>query len=232
MKKILCLLMVLFMLLGCGNVNTENIENWDIPIKDIESVEIKKIFHDKSTYVLDKEDGLKLIEAFNNIKTSDIHWDLSEENQDCTSNIAIITVKTKTEEIKIYYSPFGTITYNEYDYFTYFNLEYYDFMRVIGEKYNISFINWEEDLFKGNNGFGVSNPSDVVCSPTKKVNDVLKSIGCEEQVDEELTIQDIIDSYEGELVLNDIIEYENMSVKVIEFNEDNKISAVIFHYDE
>ena len=217
----------------CSKEDENNIDNWDINLNLIESV---TIFHqyDKIEVMLEKEDAIQLIGKFNAIETDDIHWDILEEVQDCTDYQAYITVKTNIEDIVIGYSEFGTIYYNEIDYFTYFDLEYYDEMRNLEVKYNFDILDWENDFLynMGNYGLGVANPSEVVCDPKLKVVDALSAMGYKDVFeDQNITILDILNE-QNQVKLNDVIEYENISIKIIETKDNDRITAVVVKYIE
>ena len=230
MKRIIILLLI-SMLYACSKVDENDIDHWDIPINTIESVTIYHQIH-KTQVNLEKEDAIQLIEKFNEIEANDIHWDILDDLQGCSDYQAYITIKTNKEDIVIGYSEFGTIYYNNTDYFTYFNLDYYDTMRNLETKYNFEILDWENDFLYdyGNQGLGVANPGEVVCDPKLKIVDALNAIGYKDVFsDSNMTMLDILEKQE-KIQLNDVVEYDNIRVKIIEMKENNRITAVVLQY--
>lgn len=223
---------ILFVLLGCTNLNKniKDIENWDINLYEIEKVIVKNIYSGGKEVQISKEDSIRLIESFNEIEVNDIYEQYSEPLFGGGLN-AQIKVQTNDEIITISSSPFGYLAYQDKYYQLLFDTEYFDVLREIDIKYDLSFIDWENDLLNLNDGYGAELPNYVICNPNKKINEVLKAMKTESRIDnDEITILDVLNSNNGDLVLNSIVEYKNIRIKIIEIKEDNRITAVIFHH--
>ena len=250
MKKISICLMVL-LLSGClnqsiestlikGNENdstleilatVDDIENWDIDINDVESVELYVFFEDKKEWeflTLTDTEVTRFIHAFNTIQKNDIYWDISSPTplyNLTASSVSIDVNKKNGEKILLTYDPLNIIGYNENVYFTRYYLELGDVIRELQTKYGFRYVDLEYNINIPDNKVLTAWYEDALISPALTVNDLRETLNKDRLNGLDMTFNDIIESYKSEIELNDMIETEDMRIKIIEI-KNNKVTAI------
>lgn len=213
----------------------EDIPEWDIAMDHIDQVAIRRNIKDAISYQLTKREIEDLISAFNATKNSEIYWDLSNSENLYGYTYAFIDIKMKDgEELCLPYTPFGIISYKGMHYYTNYQLLYYDAVREIDAKYHIGILDLENEFLYeySNNGFATACYANLICSPNKTINEARRAIGMSEVDNGKKELIEILDLYKNELMLNDVIETEDMRIKVIEIKDDHRVTAVAVEFKE
>ena len=116
-------------------------------------------------------------------------------------------------------------------YYTNYQLEYYDVIRELQIKYNFKFEDQESAISKRtNNGIAWYCKNDIIFNLTCQVNDALRTVGREETYGGAITFEDLLKPHLDSLKLNDVVEIENMIIKVIEIKDNKRITALAVHF--
>lgn len=224
MKRIIALLLIMLIAVGCESKASADYL-WNISVDDIEKVEIQYMDYTFRTKEIELSDGISLINALNKIKRTEVDFEkTNNEPNFWIENIIILNMKNG-EMIKIGYTPWPIISYDNYHYFVNMNAEFFDCTREIDKKYGLSSIQWQDEFQY--NPYGGFLFSDCIVSVNQTFNEVLKQLEFEQRMDDNLTIKSVLDD-SGFLQLNDVVTYNNIELKVIEII-DNEVTAVIFH---
>lgn len=202
----------------------------DIDINRIQKVEIQYMEDTFKTKEISYEDGIRLVEAFTKISIDDIDHDLSGTGPVVDIPYAILL--TMENEVKTIGYDILPVIYKDDEYvYVNMNHEFFDCAREIHEKYDLKGYTFRDYIFENpsNNGYGGFLMSDCIVSPDKTFNEVLERLAVEERIENDVTIQDILNQHDN-IQLNDVVYYENIAIKVIEIIDD-KVSAVIFHVE-
>ena len=238
MKKkigIILLFVVLSIFAFCVLKSEDKGDDWDIPVSEIALVYISEGKVNGGLYFITEEEGIKLVNAFNAVRKEDIYWDLvNDEGLYGPAYGNVVVMLNNGERIRIGINPFGWIDYQGFHYYTNFQIEYYDVIRELQVKYGFQY----EDIEKGilmQTDYGVMwyCKENIIVSLSCKLNDALRTMGFEYRVDNEITFGDLLSPYEN-LKLNDVVELEEWTIKVIEVKDENRITglAVRFRGDQ
>ena len=211
---------------------TDDIENWDIPVEDVETVTCWIYMKDDENqrheyHSISEEDGIRIVEAFNAIQKSDIYWDLTYEGDLFGGPTWHFKVEMKNgESINLPMNPFYYLNYKGIYYFPSFQIYYYDVIREICEKYDFSYLDYENHAIDNSaEGLIWIINSDMIVLADNNINDTLKSISLNEIDGYNLTFNDLLKTYKNDLELNDVVETDELYIKVIEIKE-GKITTV------
>ena len=254
MMHILCLILLSLSLAMCGcSQNAElikyseikhnsdlslvdDIEGWDIDAENISQITIRCYHNGAIDYVIDDQEDIRLlIGAFNEVQNQDIYWDLTNDDGLYGGPIASIIISfCDDQEIIIPYNPLGIITHNGTNYYTTYQLRYYDVVRELDVKYKMGILDLENDFLYEyrSDGLGVVCHNEVILSSERTINEARAATGNKKLFGNNVTFNDFLEIYSDEIELNDIVETETMRIKVIEIKEDNRITAVAVEFKE
>ena len=211
----------------------DDIDGWDIPIEQIKTVCIDEFRLDYHPYYLSQNEGIRLVKAFNAIQNKDIYYEESLENVygGYLSNI-VVTLKSG-EKIYIGYSPTCQLTYKEKVYYMSCQLKYYDVIRDLYKGIgSFPYIDWETDYFDSTNGVGVGWVNHIIIDPNKSINEARSILGNQKKENQDYTFNDLLDYYRCDLEINDVVETEDIRIKVIEIKENHRVTAVAVEFKE
>lgn len=222
---------VTILLTGCQKAE-DNFAHWTIPVSDVSFVFINEHSKNNGLFFLTKEESIDLVTAFNSIKKNDIHWDLSnDEGLFGPFYCNAVVVLNNGRQISLGINPWGIIDYMGVHYYTNYQLGYYDVIRELQIKYNFKFEDWEKAIPKQTNyGIAWYCKNDIILNLTCLVNDALRTVGREETYGEAITFEDLLKPHLDSLKLNDVVEIENMIIKVIEIKDNKRITALAVHF--
>lgn len=201
----------------------DDIEGWDIPIDQIKTVCIDEFRLNIHPYYFSKKDGIRLVKAFNAIQKKDIY---GEESYGGYFSRVVVTLKSG-EEIRIGYSPTCQLAYKGVYYYTSFQLEYYDVIRDLYKgKGSFPYVDWKTDYFDSLGGVGTGWINHIIVDPNKTINEARDLLyGMSKKEGQDYTFTDLLEKYHCELELNDVVETEDMRIKVIEIKDDYRVTA-------
>ncbi len=219
MKKINLFIILFITLFACDVKDDLDIPNWDIPFKYVNNIELISLNNQQKTVQIDKEESKQLIESFNNITIDDLY----KVEDDLMYAMFPITVRINAE-VGLSLFPHGILRYNNKDYTINLDVEFFDLLRNLDEKYNMHFFDWENE-FLINEFIGNPKLSWVCVSPNMSLKHLYELFDISNQVDDLLTISNLLSEYR--VNLNDVIETEDMFIKIIHINEDNVTAVAI-----
>ena len=216
----------------------DDIEGWDINVEDIEFATCYIPLKGETKFdnqPLSKEDIIKVVEAFNAIQKSDINWNSQYIEMDALFEYGPgfeFTLTMKNGDIKhLSMHPLYYLAHNGIYTIPHYQIEYYDAVREICDKNGFAYLDYEYHINAmqwDDNGVLVACEGNIIVNPEKEVNmvfDSVKPLLNEIEGYNKITFNDILKPYMNEIELNDIVETDEMYIKVIEIKE-GKITAV------
>ena len=249
MKIIIIMFCFILVLSGCSSVKSklikssednaeiknmaaiDDISGWDISIDEVDYVYLDEHKKDQEPFFFTLEDGIRLVEAFNAIQNKNIYPELTKDEKWGGYPYPIIVQLKSGEKIKLGYEPFCILQYNHLFYYTDYQIEYYDVIRELAQKYGFKYIDWEEYL-SSSEGYGAALDSHLILSPDKEVSDVYTTFGFNKKIQKGITFTDILNKYSGQLELNDVVETDDMLIKVIEIKENQRVTAIAVQFKD
>ena len=238
--KVIFILLIIFIILGCSSTKSElikydginnsnseeqnNVADWDISLNQIESVSIVDLYGNET--LLGFEDGYRIIKAFNAVQCHDILKEY-EELQYGIYNSGLRVKLMNEDLVEISYEPLGFVRYKGVDYSLRYQIEFFEIMREIDLEYKLGihdFEKWFTHSFES--GYAVAQKNNIILIPEKTINEAMEVINQDYRTKSQITFTDILEEYEGQLGLNDIVKTENLSIQVLEVNEEGNVIAI------
>lgn len=208
----------------------DDIDGWDISINEVASVSI--VESNSRVSRLDFDEGVLLLNAFNAIRNSEILEVTDYFYGGVAGRVVIKTVSG--EEITIGYEPICVIGYKDRFYHTSYQVKYYDIIRNLSLKYKFRYVDWEEFFLSHgiNNGYAAAEKNHLIIDPAKEINEVRTDMGKSKILAGNSSFEKILNKYSDKIMLNDVVETEDMRIKVIEIKDGHRVTAVAVEFKE
>ena len=229
MKKIISIIIALLLVLvGCSNKIPD--EEWQVSIKDVESVMIMDYYFKET--LLNEEDYTELLEAYNHIQDID-YYELFNDGQPVFGrNMYTIVVNYDDHTIHIGLSDVGFLSVWDKDSDTsiYYNVdifdEFNDVFREIVIKYNVSMNDLRGFTENGYTKIPYTNREDYIVDGKMNINEFFDIAGVDKSLDD-ITINEYLLTQIDNPKCNDIVEIENLIFKVVNIENNEIISCYV-----
>ena len=216
--------------------NVDDIEGWDLHIDEIDEMYFIGTNENRDEELpIEYSDQNLIINAFNTIKKSDIDWYDSHEGYFYGTFPSIKVIKKNGEIITLTIDPFlYQLQHNNWGYYLKnFQLEYVDIIRMLKEKYNLKYMDYEEYIPISGNPIDILSASSdgkyFVCLSKQNINEILSYLNHKSKLEYIFkSFDDLLKPYTNEIELNDVVETKDLKIKVIEIKE-GKVTAAAVH---
>ena len=211
MKKILVLILTC-LLFGCSG---KQYEKWQIPTEKVDKVIVESYFDDN--VLVSEEESILLLESYNSLENMEItdakigegftkiYFNINEENYciNIIDSVAFVIV-------------------NDNWYITDSNQKFFDVFRNICEKYDVKSPSLLDDQF-----YVKANDNSYLVNGNASMKIILDEFSTISIQDDSITVNEFLKE-NIDVVMNEEYKYENLTFKIIEIDEENIISLLMY----
>ena len=211
MKKLLVLILPC-LLLGCSG---KQYEKWQIPTEKVNQVTIESYFDDK--LLVSEEESILLLESYNSLDNMEIidekigegftkiYFNINEENYciNIIDSVAFVIV-------------------NDNWYITDSNQKFFDVFRNVCEKYDVKRPSLLDDQ-----SYAKANDNSYLVNGNASMKIILDEFSAASIQDNSITVNEFLKE-NIDVVMNKEYKYENLTFKIIEIDEENIISLLMY----